>query len=381
MKTILDFFLRGYRMITCPEGQRDMILSRLYRSGITALWRGDSILIFSSDCGRVRSVLDGRTFSVSEGRGLPSRLYKAGLRFGVWIGLLLCFLLFFLTGRVVWDVRISGDENLDVQAVSAEISRFGLSAGSLWSALDTESAEKNIMTTSDALSWVNIERRGNVAYIRAVAKAGDERTPVVSHTDIVADRDCVIESVDVGYGQTRVSVGQQVCAGDVLIGGTYSIEGRDEISGSALGHVYGRYAVGGAVFVPNTVLEKEITSESAVRKEISFFGLNFSENYLKNSRKADDTCVIIKEKYLKIFNRYNLPIRIRTETARNYCERSVTLDEKEMIRRANAELNSILSEQYASAEVCSLHTVPSFSPEGFTLTWEAQIVSEVGIYR
>ena len=86
------------------------------------------------------------------------------------------------------------------------------------------------MASTDGLSWININRRGSVAYIKVMEKENNENLPTeedMKYCNIVAEKDCVSEEITVTRGRALVKVGDAVKKGEISVLGI----GPDETGG------------------------------------------------------------------------------------------------------------------------------------------------------
>ena len=72
----------------------------------------------------------GISFEVVKRRGIPVLFSRYRFRFGIPLGILLATLLVFFAGRVVWDIRIEGNERISSAAVRQLLADQGVRVGS-----------------------------------------------------------------------------------------------------------------------------------------------------------------------------------------------------------------------------------------------------------
>ena len=195
-------------------------------------------------------------YEVSAPRGVFGKLLGYKGRVGIFLGLFLVLVFSVLTSGVVWDVRIDGADDEEVKEILEDLSAAGLDIGARWNKLDTGLIEINFLAASDSIGWVNINRRGNVAYVRVKDKTVylQEEEPT-GYANLVAARDCVIEDIKVECGYAMVKKGESVRAGEVLISGVIP----SELGGGfcyASGQVTGRYSDTVSVSVSRFASEK-----------------------------------------------------------------------------------------------------------------------------
>ena len=160
------------------------------------------------------------------------------------------------------------------------LSECGLDIGKRWRGIDLGLVETSVLSENGELAWVNINRRGTVAYVEIKeSKSHSYNTENPQNVgNIVAERDCVIEEIVVKKGVANVSVGDVVRRGEVLISGIIETEG-GTVFCHAEGVVKGKFtdSVSSESKRVETVLagyENELS-----RVYINFF--NFSVNIFK----------------------------------------------------------------------------------------------------
>ena len=211
------------------------------------------------------------------------------------IFLLLSALLSLFSSAVVWDVRVSGNDKLTDKEIIGMLEESGLNPGNIWSKMDLGIIESTLLSDHSEIAWVNINRRGGVAYVEVVESSlflnGHKNPNIIGN--IVAEYDCVIEYIEVKNGRANVSVGDVVRKGDVLISGVVESESGTFLC-AADGVVKGKcieYVTGEAKKVEVKSVE---SSEKLVEVDINFFKFNI--NIFKNYRNKDNVCDIIVEK-------------------------------------------------------------------------------------
>ena len=97
--------------------------------------------------------------------GLPHVIYSYRHRAGLLLGGILGIIIFMTSSRVLWDIRISGNEKMTVRQVREELSESGLYIGMPLSSLDSADAEMQIQLDSEYISWVSVNMSGLKRFI------------------------------------------------------------------------------------------------------------------------------------------------------------------------------------------------------------------------
>lgn len=315
--------------------------------------------------------------SIGEVKGVPGFLGRAKRSIAVVIALVIALAVYFLAGEVVWDVRTSGTENLSEYEVEAALREAGFGVGSLWRTVDKNRVETEVLSSSDKIGWISINRRGTVAYVDVREKLqGAEDGVGAGYTNIVADRTCVIESVTVTKGRAVVKAGDVVRAGDILISGI--VEGAD---GAELCHAEGE-VIGLCQDSILTVVKEceEVTSLSlpyTSELTLKFFNLNI--NIFKRYGNSDSEYAIMKnEESFVLFGRYRLPFGF-SETL--YAEKktdSVTYSEEQMADVAKQRMNRQLHTLLGGGDLLKLRSEGELTENEYRLTTYVVYAVSVG---
>ena len=222
--TSLDRLFLGYRRISFCREDMGKVVAALLRSGLGAAIDGGSSI--SVPLRRVKhycNALSEIDISVGEICGLPGAIGALTARRWLLAGILISTLFYLFSFSFVWDVRISGNEEYSDSDVLSELEAVGLYSGASWYSLSRDEVENRLLETSDNIGWINVNRRGAVAYVRVREKhLPSDVIDAGGYSNIVASEACVIEQITVRSGVAAVEVGDTVKAGDILISGIVS---------------------------------------------------------------------------------------------------------------------------------------------------------------
>ena len=291
----IDYLLFGYVTVKISPHDIPTLAGRMMRLGISAGISSDGVInVRYSRIKRFEELLSDVEYNVSDPKGLFGALYRLRKRYGFIAAALISLVLLVLSRTVVWDVRIEGVEEDVREELISVLSDSGLSVGMPWHKIDKSSVEAKALLASDGVGWINVNRRGTVAYVTAVPKTvveTDDKRGVYSN--VVAERDCVIEKITVKRGVAMVKVGETVKAGDVLISGVIPTE----LGGGvcyAEGSVIGRFSDGTTCFLTAKESEKVYYNASCAKINVKLFKKDI--NIFKTYRNFDGSCDIIEKK-------------------------------------------------------------------------------------
>jgi len=377
----LDFLLFGYRKIEFENSeQMSRALAILLREKISAGTLDDKILYLRErDYLRFLSVIgEQNCLRVSKQQGFPALVSKALKHKAMCAATLASLLLAVLSPCVVWDVRVSGNERLSDESIIESLESVGFGVGDLWYGLNRSAAETALMEAVPEISWININRRGGVAYVEVIESdlpPKSEEHP--RYTNIVAERDCIISEITVISGHAAVSVGEVVKKGDVLISGVIP----DESGG---GFCFAEGSVKGIVDDEISVdVARVYTKKSygdGIKSSVSIEIFDFSINIFKIYRNFDEKCDIIENnKNYYVLGKTKLPIRMNVEYSIPYTEEQALFDDAELSAIAGEKMREELLLRVQNSELLRASSTGGFSDDGYYMKTKVTVIEEIGI--
>ena len=308
--------------------------------------------------------------------GLPMLLWRYRLRAGLSVGALLFAFLLTVGGRVVWDIRIEGNERVEIPVLLEQLEDCGLSVGCWLPSLDTDEVESRLLQESQQIAWVSVNIKGTVAtvQIRELMKPQSALSP--GATNLVAACDGVIESVRLLSGQPSVKVGDVVRAGELLASGVRDSSVYGYQISPARGEVLGRTVHTLSVTVPRESEQKRVTGQKNVEKTLFFFGKEIKVT--KSTGIVDANCDTIKK--LEIWSLPGgavLPVSVQRVIARTYETETVTLSDEQLRQSAHEQLGRELAALTADAMLLSQRVSEEITPEGIVLRCEYTCVENI----
>ena len=287
--------------------------------------------------------------------------------------LVFLFLSWYVSSLFVWDIRVSGNEITDEKTVIEELSEIGFSVGSFWGNISLSETELLLLSGSDEISWVNINRKGSVAYVKVIDKYSYEEEVKSGYRNLVAMRDGVIEEITVKAGRAVVKVGDTVKKGDLLISGILA----DGTFTYAEGSVISRISEKISVDTPYVAREKVYKDESLDKIVINFFGrnINIFKKYGKMPKEYD---IIEKEKRFTLFGR-ELPISFSVFCLREYAYSDYRRSESEIVNEAHTQLWARLTERLSKSTLLKIRCEGDFTDNGYTSRAELLISEDIAV--
>lgn len=303
--------------------------------------------------------------------GIPFFVARYRHRYGLFAGIIVIFIMVLLSCLVVWDIRVTGNSSLTEAQVEDELRRQGFCVGSFIHARDVDIITNKLLSSSEKISWMSINFRGNVAevQIREKEKAPKEtfsEDKERTNTNIVAKKNGIIERLEVLRGRAAVKEGDAVNEGDLLITGIIETKHGELRTESALGRVF---AVTNHTFNVEIPLEyeKKVKKDSFCnKKSIIFFSKRI--NIYRNSGKPDTNCVKIEEEeFFSFFGLPPLPFGVFTERQINYSTEMAKRSYKEASDLAFFELNNLISDKLSKSDILQKNIQTEITDKSFIL--------------
>lgn len=377
----IDYLLFGYRKITPKDGGSANFAQRLLSCGLSARVAPDgSFFIFAPSVKKYLSALEGLDYEMSELCGFPGVIYRYRKRYGIAFALALTVAFIIFSTSVVWDVRIEGNENLTSARLREALHESGLSVGVSWNSLSQSKVETAALKQIPDLAWININRRGVVAYVTVKEKKSHEQVePIYGYSNIVAAVDCIVEEITVEKGIAMVKAGDVVRQGQLLISGVIPTDlggGFVHAEGSILGRVKEKFSVTVAREESKRVYSEEKLSALSVK----IFG--FSLNIFKIYGNSDNQCVIIEDKESPtVLGSFKLPLEITKIYKSDYTYEVVRYDDSELVRIAAYRLSQLKAVGLSDAELLKISSSGAFGDNGYTASAEVTVLKSIGEER
>ena len=146
----IDQMLFGYFRVIVDASDKAKAADILLKNGFGAAFSNDGSFIVSLRRLSVveRIFANKVSYSVLGPRGLYGLFLNNKKRIGIFCGLAVSLILFFLSTRVVWDVRIEGDFEYDEKQILNELSDAGLKVGEKWSSIEESEIENKVLLSS-----------------------------------------------------------------------------------------------------------------------------------------------------------------------------------------------------------------------------------------
>ena len=300
-------------------------------SGFRALRDRVILRLRISEFNKLKTEADARgiSYTVEKRSGLPFILGKYKYRAGLMLGLVLSAVLVFASHQFVWDIRVTGNEQMTSSEIIAILEGYGFSVGSYIPSANTDRLENKILIDSDKISWLSINIVGTVANVEVREReVAQSQSTATSPANLVAKKSGIIEEVRVFRGKVVVGAGKYVEKGELLVSGLYDSTQEGFRYTRASGQIYARTVEEFYIEIPYKYEGKAYTGEIYCNKYLNFF--DFSMNISKKSGNEGvfyDKIDIVED--CSIFGVIDTPFSVKTERYLEYKTVSLTRTPKE----------------------------------------------------
>ena len=322
----------------------------------------------------------GIEYDADEPIGLPSILYRYRKRYGLWIGLILAAMIIFASGRVVWDIRVTGNETLSTDEIEKVLADCGFKRGNVISEFNADKTEAYALLSCDRLAWISVNIKGTVAYVEVREKIPIDDTPKETKpANIVAAYSGTVLEIIAYDGLAEVKAGDEVKKGDLLISGAYGEKTPGLRVTRAAGYVKARTVRSFSVEIPLLHEEKVYTGEKKCEKYVIFFSKPIK--VFINYRNLGASCDKIEGESVFHFLGARLPIGVVTDTYLEYDTVMSYYTEEEAKTLAEAELEKILETELLGAEVISRNDAFTLKEGSVVMTAEIVSVCDIALTK
>ena len=339
-------YLLGYCVMSVSEARCADLVNALSRSGIVYHVIGsynDSdgsrrirlrVTPFSAMRISVLCESIGIEIRIDQKAGLPFLLSRLMKRPGLVVGAVLCCFIIILSGRVLWDIRIEGNNTVPDERIMTVLKECGVSVGCDKTELDIDSVENRFLIRSDEISWISVNVIGTVAEVEVREIAVAEEKPDIVSSNLVATKNGIVAEFDKVKGNIQVTLGEAVSEGQLLVGGMYGSDTEALRFVRSSGRVMALCESEYSIAVPMNFEKKVYTGEQKIKKSLIFFEKEVK--FFRNSGNLYATCDTIDTvEYFNLFGLGELPFGIRTVRYVEYETQTAKRSENEAYEQAN----------------------------------------------
>lgn len=375
----LDAFVFGYKIGYVEPEDVSKLINIFMKLSISAdVSGGGRFVIRARDFKAFKRYCGGRLrYTVGDVQGLPGFIGLLMRRKGIVAAFIVFMLLHIFSSAVIWDIRIEGAERLSDDEVLRALGEQGFEIGDAWRDIDKNFIETNVLVNCKDISWISINRRGTVAYVRIMESenigAQDKEAPLYSN--ILADRDAVVEEIRVEKGMAVVKVGDVVKKGDILISGIVETESGTYFCRAA-GVIIGQSVSDVSVEVSRKGIERSYLEDFTREIRINLFKISI--NIFKNYRIClNDYDIIENVREYALLGKYDLPLSLSEISCREYENIEVFYSDDEMTVMARELLNEKIRNTFDESEILKMRSFGEFTDEGYRLITEVVYLTNI----
>ncbi len=291
--------------------------------------------------------------------------------------LIIAFLIFALS-NFVWNIEIIGNTSLTQEELINELNAQGLEIGSLKYKLDTNKIIEEMRLTNEKIAWIGIDIEGTNAKVTIVETTDKpEILDKDEYCNIVADKEAIIEKINVTNGTALVTEGDIVEKGDTLIAGW--IEG--QYTGMRYMHASGliKAKVWYSAEKYETFIQDEKVKTQNKENKYSIF-LNKNEiNFYKRLSKFEKYDTIETNKKIKLFNNFYLPIEFKKITNYEYKIEKKEYNQETLENKITTELEEQLKSDLKDKEILNRDVLIENDENGINVRLIYEVTEEIGV--
>lgn len=265
-------------------------------------------------------------------------------------GIILCIIIIYVLSLFIWDIEIKGNLTITEETIRNYLESNNVYYGVLKSNIDCENIETELRGEFDEIIWTSVEKKGTriIVYVQESLlpdKEKDEESDAPG--SIYATKQGIVSKIITRSGTPAVTVGSEVSPGSVMVDGKLEIKGDDEsviavnlCRADADIYIETQYEYNDKIALRHN--EKSYTSEEKNKYYIKLFSkyINFYFN-----KKADGNVEkITKQKQLKLWGDFYLPIYLGKITEKEYEYCSTIYDKDTAKAIANEHLQQFFDD-------------------------------------
>lgn len=381
----LTRWLLGYVRFKTVGGNSERFLNYCARSGIN-LWNIKS----GRECEACTVVQSYRALrpcarkanaklKVLKKHGFPFATKGIRKRRGILYGTALFFLILYVLSIHLWSIEIIGNETIPTQQIRMELTRLGVTTGTLKSNIHPLELQQKLMLKFPKISWLSVNTRGCSAEIHLQEKV--DRPPMIEQEErnfcnVKASQTGQIIFMEVYAGTPQVSEGDAVIEGQLLI---------SSIVENTAGQVSLKHAGGKIIAETSHSFSTEVnlkqtvirpTGQTVTRRSFCLFGARVPLTFEGKPDASYRVQGIHTD--VKLMNSV-LPLSIYEETWTQEKAETITLTKAQAIAQAQKIIQEKMKEELKDVKIIT--SAPTEKITGNKLVYNLLIKCEENIAR
>ncbi len=333
---------------------------------------------------RLSKIIDKNKYlyKITEKKGAPFILWRIKTRYGLFLGLILCVLVFYNVNTRIFAINIDG--TYKTAKILDILEENDVKIGTKIQEIDSRAIPKKITLEHNEIMWISLNVIGNTLNVEVKERgAPADIIDLSAPSDIIADKAGIIDSISVKSGQKNIDVGQTFHTGDVLVSAKmanyeYILE-PEEIFSHSLADITARVWYNIERVLSNSFYQKNYTGRESFDISIIFGDkyYNLFENS-GNDYMFYDKIIDTKEFHLSKYVVF--PVKLEISTYKEYERQEIVLNEDEseeiLIKNTRKYLVSHIDGAVTDYKSNFTHLNGVIS-----LTYEAETLEKVGIIK
>lgn len=315
----------------------------------------------------------GTKIRIKKKHGNPFILKKYKKRKTFVAILILAIVLISTMANFVWNIDISGNENISKEEIVTALEEEGLKTGVYKGKIDANSVIQNIRLKRNDIAWMGITIEGTNAKVKI--KESTEAPNIIEEDEfcnIIADKSGMITKINAQNGTVAVKEGDIVKQGDILVNGY--LEGKY----TGFRYVHALANIEAKVWYSKKekiYLTQQVPTDTGNTEEKYSLSINdFKINFYKTLSKFENYDTIYKSKRLKLFSNFYLPVEILKITNKEYEIKNVTYTEEAIIEIWTPKIEEELRKQIENQDNIINKQTNIYENEGYI---EIEVIYEV----
>lgn len=278
----------------------------------------------------------------------------------------------------IWQLEIIGEFDIPIEELWNELEVEGIRKGMRKKDLDYAKIKRNIYLRRKDVAWMGFEIKGTKAYVKFVQRVNKTKTELENiPCNIITEKDGIVQKIFVKSGQKLVNEGDFVSKGQILISGKVSNSNEKSRYVSADGEIILKTTYINKVTVP---YEKDLAYKTGKKEKKYKIEIgNYQINFINNDTKFEKYDTITMSNQLRIFKRFEVPIRLTELTYEELKIDTVnyTKEQAEIIAKNEAILN--IEKQISKQEILDKKIEILETDVGVSATVVIQCLEKVGV--
>jgi len=298
---------------------------------------------------RLAFTLQMRT-RVEARRGAYFKLRRYRKRYGILFGAVSFLLIITLMSNFVWDIRVSGNENVSDVQVLEILEKHGIRSGTYIKGYDKTGAELAAELELDSLAWISIERDGSRINVKVSERLENHppEIPITTPCNVIATKSGQNVETEVYRGTLLFEKGSGINRGDVIVSGVVVDGAGNVIFSHADAKIIAEVVEEEEFFEPFVSLERKRNGKVTKNDFIIFLGKSFP---LFINDASHEQAVYSEELRAPTFFGLKLPWRVKTGVYTHYDVVEVEHTRIQTLDRLKKQIENYRENFFADSEI------------------------------